>query len=293
MRVLLALDHSTASDQAIEYLRSLPFRQSVDLSIVTVISPVPFIDATAAGVPADIGGILEEERRHFESRLADSMARFDDDSFRSVSGEVRIGSPAQELKTFADSNKVDLVVMGAVGHSALQRVLLGSVSDYVATHAEASTLVVRPHGNGSASVPNRILLALDCSDQDEQLAQWLQRLELSTSTEVHLVHVMRLLTFYSQDVLQRATELWKEARASAEAHAKSMAKTVDSCGFDVTSNVIAAAHVGDTLITYADDHECELIITGDHHRGKLSRLFMGSVSRDVLRHASCSVLVAR
>ena len=68
MRVLLAIDHSSASDQAIEYVKSLPCRQSVDLNIVTVISPVPFIDSTAAGVPADMGGILEEERRHFESR---------------------------------------------------------------------------------------------------------------------------------------------------------------------------------------------------------------------------------
>ena len=293
MRVLLAIDHSSASDQAIEYVKSLPCRQSVDLNIVTVISPVPFIDSTAAGVPADMGGILEEERRHFESRLADSMAKFDNDGFRSVSGEVHIGSPAQELKAFADSNKVDLVVMGAVGHSALQRILLGSVSDYVATHAEASTLIIRPSNNGTASIPQKILLAMDGSEQDEQLVQSLQSLELSSSTEVHLVHVMRLLTFYSQDVLQRATELWKETRTVAEAHVTSIAKTVESWGFEVKSSVIAAPHIGDALINYADDHGCELIVTGDHHRGKLSRLMMGSVSRDVLRHASCSVLVAR
>ncbi len=293
MRVLLAIDHSTASDQAIEYVRSLPFRQSVDLNIVTVISPVPFIDATAAGVPADIGGILEEERRHFESRLADSMAQFNDDTFRSVSGEVRIGSPAQELKSFADSHEIDLIVMGAVGHSALQRVILGSVSDFVATHSQVSTLVVRPQSNGTAPVPKRILLALDCSDQDQQLAKWLQQLELAKSTEVHLLHVMRLMTFYSHDVLQRATEIWKESRATAEQHTSAMAKTIGDWGFDVTSKVIAAPHVGDKLITYASEHECELILTGDHDRGKISRLLLGSVSRDVLRHASCSVLVAR
>ena len=102
------------------------------------------------------------------------MAKFDNDGFRSVSGEVHIGSPAQELKAFADSNKVDLVVMGAVGHSALQRILLGSVSDYVATHAEASTLIIRPSSNGTASIPQKILLAMDGSEQDEQLVQSLQ-----------------------------------------------------------------------------------------------------------------------
>lgn len=293
MRVLLAIDHSSASDQAIDYVKALPCRQKIDLFIVTVISPVPFIDATTAGVPADIGGILEEERHHFESRLAESMARFDNDGFRSVSGEVRIGSPAPELKDFADANNIDLVVMGAVGHSALQRVLLGSVSDYVATHADATSLVIRPSSNGDISIPRKVLLAMDCSEQDERLAQWLRTLDLSTSTEVHLVHVMRLLTFYSQDVLQRATELWKEMRTSAEAHAKSIAKTVDAWGFEVEANVIAAPHIGDALITYAQEHECELIVTGDHHRSKLSRLVMGSVSRDVLRHAPCSVLVVR
>jgi nucleotide-binding universal stress UspA family protein len=293
MRVLLAVDHSSASDAAIEFVRSLPARESVDLNIVTVISPVPFIDASAAGVPAEIGDILEEERLHFESRLADSMARFDDDGFRSISGEVRIGAPSQELKHLADSDHVDLVVMGAVGHSALERVLLGSVSDFVTTHAESSVLVVRPQTPGVAGAPKRVLFALDCSDRDSELVLWPSKLQLPPSTEIHLVHVMQLLSFYSQDVLQRATELWKQARASAESNGRLMASELEKSGFESTSDVLAAPHVGDALLKYADDHECDLIVTGDHGRGKLKRLFLGSVSRDVLRHASCSVLVAR
>lgn len=293
MRVLLAIDHSTTSDVAIEFVRSLPCRESIDLEVVTVISPVPFIDASAAGVPAEIGDILEEERQHFELRLASTMARFDDDAFQSVSGEVCVGSPGQELKRIAEEKQMNLVVLGAVGHSSLQRVLLGSVSDFVATHAQSSALVVRPKKAATIGTPKRILLALDCSEQDPNLASWLDKLQLPGSTEVHVVHVMRLLTFYSQDVLQRATELWKATRAAAESHAQTMASSLEQSGFDVTTHVLAAPHVGDALIKYADEQGCDLIVTGDHHRGTLSRLFLGSVSRDVLRHADCSVLVVR
>ena len=47
------------------------------------------------------------------------------------------------------------------------------------------------------------------------------------------------------------------------------------------------------LIRLADEDQAELIVVGTHGRTGLGRLVLGSVARNVMLHASCSVLVVR
>ena len=47
------------------------------------------------------------------------------------------------------------------------------------------------------------------------------------------------------------------------------------------------------IVSVAEDLGCDLIVMGTHGRGGLSRLFMGSVTEQVLRNAPCPVLAVR
>jgi nucleotide-binding universal stress UspA family protein len=61
---------------------------------------------------------------------------------------------------------------------------------------------------------------------------------------------------------------------------------------DVTVRLLdgdPAAHIVDT----ARAHRADLIVVSTHGRTGLSRFFVGSVAEHVIRHAPCSVLVAR
>jgi nucleotide-binding universal stress UspA family protein len=58
--------------------------------------------------------------------------------------ERALGRPEYAILEAAEREGVDLVVVGSRGLSSMARVLLGSVSEYVATHAHCSVLVGRP-----------------------------------------------------------------------------------------------------------------------------------------------------
>jgi nucleotide-binding universal stress UspA family protein len=60
-----------------------------------------------------------------------------------------LGRPEYAILEAAERERSDLVVVGSRGLSGVARVLLGSVSEYVATHAHCSVLVVRPGAVGS------------------------------------------------------------------------------------------------------------------------------------------------
>jgi nucleotide-binding universal stress UspA family protein len=60
-----------------------------------------------------------------------------------VTTRVELGSPADVMCELARQLNAELLVVGARGHNAAQRFLVGSVSDRVVHHAPCPVLVVR------------------------------------------------------------------------------------------------------------------------------------------------------
>lgn len=53
------------------------------------------------------------------------------------------GHPADEIVKFAEQNDIEMIVMGTLGKTGLDRFLLGSVAENVVRHSKISVLVVR------------------------------------------------------------------------------------------------------------------------------------------------------
>ena len=50
---------------------------------------------------------------------------------------------------------------------------------------------------------------------------------------------------------------------------------------------------GDMIVSAAEAERVDMVLVGSHGRGAVGRLFLGSVSEHVVRHAPCPVLVVR
>jgi len=57
------------------------------------------------------------------------------------------GNPADELIRYAEENGMDIIVMGTLGKTRLDRLLLGSVAENVVRHSKIPVMVVRDKGN--------------------------------------------------------------------------------------------------------------------------------------------------
>jgi nucleotide-binding universal stress UspA family protein len=60
-----------------------------------------------------------------------------------VESVILEGSPVREIVDFAERTDIDLIVMGTHGKSAIERFLLGSVTENVVRHSKIAVLVVR------------------------------------------------------------------------------------------------------------------------------------------------------
>jgi len=137
-RIVLAVDGSDASKKAAKKAFSLAKETGIDVSVIHVVNvPATAVPATNTAYMGDVAGSL---KKHGESIL-DDIEDMGSDMDVKVKKELAEGIPDDEIIKFA--NKNDLIVMGSKGHSAIGRILIGSVSEKVLHHSDATVMIVR------------------------------------------------------------------------------------------------------------------------------------------------------
>jgi nucleotide-binding universal stress UspA family protein len=86
--------------------------------------------------------VVREQAQAIVNQAAQKLRATTDD-FTSVESAVLIGSPGSAIIEESERWSPDLIVVGSHGYSALKRLLLGSVSQAVVSHAKCSVEVVR------------------------------------------------------------------------------------------------------------------------------------------------------
>jgi len=190
---------------------------------------------------------------------------------------VESNHPAESIKQEAEQKDIDLIVMSArrVPHTAVR---LGATAETVCSSAPCPVLVTRAGGVDHPRAIDslkfkRLLVAYDFSND----SQWASRYGLSLAreyqSELHLLHVM------TESRLEPA-----ELTLSAETEIESRCQ------------VIQSARVGRPhreIVSYAIEHNIDLICIGAHGQGFRSGAVFGSNTDRVLRTAPCPVFVAR
>lgn len=137
-RILVGIDFSTASQQALERAAEWARRLQVPVRAIHVVETTRYPFATPYATLGDPGW-FGEHRAKTRLKLAEWLA-----AYPGVTGEVEAGNPAEVLVEAADPDT--LVVIGQVGHSKLERLVFGSTAARVARHASGDVLVVHPAG---------------------------------------------------------------------------------------------------------------------------------------------------
>lgn len=57
--------------------------------------------------------------------------------------------------------------------------------------------------------------------------------------------------------------------------------------------IVTHGDPGEAICALADSHDIDVIVVGTHQRSRWTRMWFGSVSRYVIDHANCSVLLVR
>lgn len=137
-RVLFATDFSQTAQRAIE--EGLALTPNAATAFLTALDASPDSHDLRLGVTdSERAEALQAARDAARDRLGTLAATLGHDGAAII---VRDGRPSEEVPRSAQAFEADLVCLGAQGHSALERLVLGSTSAHAVAEVECDVLVV-------------------------------------------------------------------------------------------------------------------------------------------------------
>ncbi|HYE75953.1 MAG TPA: universal stress protein [Blastocatellia bacterium] len=149
MKILLPVDGSDCSNAAVNEVAKRPWPAGSEVRILSAVE-LPFVPTTETwALPDSYYSQLEEAGREQAHKAIDAAVEKlrDTASSREIPLEITThivdGSARDAILSEAEKWGADLIVLGSHGRRGLQRFLLGSVSNAIATHAPCSVEIVR------------------------------------------------------------------------------------------------------------------------------------------------------
>ena len=143
---LVAVDGSEHANAAAAFLAELPLGPSVTVRLVGVVErrcyPATTPTLAVGLVRKALAQLMKERRTALEQALAKAAAPFAN-VVDHVEQQLLTGHPVDQIAGAAARPGVDLVVLGARGLGAIQRLLLGSVSEGVLRHVDRPIMIVK------------------------------------------------------------------------------------------------------------------------------------------------------
>ncbi|TKB93067.1 MAG: universal stress protein [Nitrospira sp.] len=297
MRIVCAVDGSEHSQWGVQALEALASREPEQVVLLHVIdkralqalagkNPVRERRVLAAMEKAG-GSLLRDAARSAHVALGQAATA----PHSTIQTILAHGPLAKTIAREARRVKADLIIMGSRGLSDVQGFLLGSISRQVTSMAPCSVWVVKQPTHKLLHVT----LAIDDSKPSRAAAKFLRSYLLpETATVTILSSVESPVTDFAARYLSESqlADLRKPVMERAAALVNSVRNAFIKDGFLVVTQV-QMDHVIETIVKHIEANRDELLVIGSRDLTKSERLYLGSVSESLLRHAPCSVLIVR
>ncbi len=148
MKIVLAIDGSDFSKAAVKGLSKMPLPNDSEVNIINIYEyralPTSGLHSTKATLYKYPDDVIKKAQKIGDKIISEAIKvlKEKNDSLN-ITTSVLSGLPKREILEKAEAFDADLIVVGSQGQGAFSRFLLGSVSQYVATHAKCSVMIVK------------------------------------------------------------------------------------------------------------------------------------------------------
>ncbi|MFC7752669.1 universal stress protein [Tsukamurella soli] len=288
--ILAGVDGSPAALHAVGWAADEARKRGLPLLLANVIETSGTEYGPAFGVSNSVYASMEKWGREVLA-AAEERVTTNYPSVR-MSTIQKTGAPAAELITL--SRDAHLTVVGANGLGGFSSVLLGTVASAMVTDGHSPVAVIRRAGKAE-NIPTTgpVVLGVDGNEDGETAIAWAFDEACRRGATLTAVHVWTAYPTGAAHVYAVAAGV--DTRAEEEEHRELLAERL--AGWQekypdvAVRRVIAAGKATDVLLEHTAD--AQLVVVGSRGHGEMTGILFGSVSRALIHHAPCPVLVAR
>lgn len=291
MKIILATDGSECSENAAKFLTRFHFSPQDEITVLHVVSEIPYADDYHAQI------------KHIFKRVAPKILNVTVNILKPLKARINTleeeGVPDTTIMKVASDTHADLIVVGARGLKAIKSFFIGSVTRSVAINSPKPVLVTKPF-HWEKAEKMKVIFATDGSHSARTTAGLLTSLPFPDNTELLIMNVawsaasdiperfiMEIDDKIKEDVAKARTIAVEEAEKIID-----QARSYLSNRFARINGISKGGDPSFEILNEAEIVKADLIAVGS--RGlKGIKGMLGSVSRRILGHSHCPVLVGR
>lgn len=297
MKIVAAIDGSQNAERALAWaLREAAVRDAT-LTVLHAFGVRRF-----AG-PFNREVALDDERAAAERVVSDALERAGEGSAGGIDVDVTpvaidvapLQSNSTATAVLRHSRDADLIVVGSRGLGGFPGLLLGSVSQQVATHATVPVAVIPP-GDDDAPATTSVAVGVDGSPSSLRALAWAAEEAELRDVPMTAIYARRELTdaaLFGEFTDHRwtlLTELDEQSRQQAQARLHEIVDDTLGASHRAVDARVATGAPGRVLSQDAA-RPGSILVVGSRGRGGFTGLLLGSVSQQCLHHAAGPVVV--
>lgn len=275
------------------------------LTVCAVVDNIPTGLPTArlAVSPTELCDIAVAEKTDWLDGILKNVAT----AGAQVETSVLLGKPFVEVIRQVLRNDHDLVIKCAEGATSLRDVLFGSTDMHLMRKCPCAVWIIKPTEQAHY---RRILAAVDQDPEDavkdvlnRQILEMSSSLALTESSELHVVHVWRLLgeAHYARaGILEAEVEAMVAEEASERRQwlkdlvSKYSEKAdADTADFPDTQLHVIKGNAKRYIAATARELNVDLVVMGTVAHTGIAGFFMGNTAENTLNQLNCSVLTIK
>ena len=288
-KVLCPTDLSEASRPSLAYAAAVARRYGAELTVLHAVPPFGTFVVQSGGAGWSMPVVLppiDDLTAAVRAFALDALAGLDADVV------VQTGDPSRVIVDEAVAKNADLIVLGTHGRGGFDRLLSGSVAEKVLRRASCPVLAIPPHAPAMAAggtLFTHILCAIDFSHASEQALGF--AIELGGT-----VTVATVLEWLAEEAPAAHPEFdvaGYRAHLAADAGVR-LGALVQAAGVPAECQIDQVVKVGRAhreILRLATEKGSDLIVMGAQGRGAIGLALFGSTTQQVVRGATCPVLV--
>ncbi len=307
-QILLPLDGSAVSEQAIPHVAALARALQVPVRLLMAVEPdSPAITQSLFSNRRWIepASTREKQAREYLLQVADTLGE------RGISVEtvVPLWEPVGAIVQEAAKQPETLIAMASHGRSGLARWWMGSVTDKVLHMSDNPVLVIRAREQeavADSDAPSRIIVPLDGSELSEGSLPHAMHLAGKLGAAVTLLQITPSEAEYYGQIgvgpgmapaiplsSPPISEIAELVRQEAQGYLDSLRDRLSSQGTVAVEAHVVPGTPEDTIVDFAAAQPNVLVAMTTHGRSGVGRMMLGSVAERVVRQSGCPVLLIR
>jgi nucleotide-binding universal stress UspA family protein len=150
-KILVPIDGSKFSIKAADYAMLLSSKLDADLFVIHVLDDIPYehnVDAFGLydiETPDEIKQILQEARDATRGWFDDIKTRAKQKNIRMIKTDLVTTRSSIEsaIVNYGERNQIDLIIIGASGHSGFKKLMPGGVASGVVKHSHCPVMMIK------------------------------------------------------------------------------------------------------------------------------------------------------